>query len=133
MYSDEVIKLALLDAGIPGITLPDALPVTADRAWRTRHFAFHVIADLPNSSSGARTWLSGSGFFFFLRRSGESLTFSEADLDEYLRILRAKVACAQGWLTRAAALSAAQNRALSERVKLSVPVLALSADQGFDS
>ena len=44
MYSDEVIKLALLDAGIPGITLPDALPVTADRAWRTWHFAFHVIA-----------------------------------------------------------------------------------------
>ena len=28
LYGDEVKRLALLDAGIPGITLPDALPLT---------------------------------------------------------------------------------------------------------
>ncbi|WP_050861274.1 alpha/beta fold hydrolase [Enterobacter cloacae] len=129
MYSDEVIKLALLDAGIPGITLPDALPVTADRAWRTWHFAFHVVADLPEFliSGKERGYLE----WFLRRKAANPLTFSEADLDEYLRIFTREGGLRAGLAYyRAAALSAAQNRALSEQGKLSVPVLALSADQG---
>lgn len=47
LFGDEVRRLALLDAGIPGITLPDALPTAPERAWRTWHFAFHAIPDLP--------------------------------------------------------------------------------------
>lgn len=57
--------------------------------------------------------------------------FSDEDMDEYVRVftkdggLRAGLA-----YYRAAALSAEQNRALSSKRKLSMPVLALSADQG---
>ena len=36
-----------MDAGIPGVTLPKALPIAPDRAWRTWHLAFHAIPDLP--------------------------------------------------------------------------------------
>lgn len=35
LYPDAVERVALLDAGIPGITLPEALPAAPDRAWRT--------------------------------------------------------------------------------------------------
>ena len=42
LFGDEVRRLVLMDAGIPGITLPDALPTAPDRAWRTWHFAFHA-------------------------------------------------------------------------------------------
>ena len=74
--------------------MPSPSPRTAPRA---RHFAFHVIADLPEflirgKERGYLEW-------FLRRKAANPLTFSEADLDEYLRILRAKVACAQGWLT----------------------------------
>ena len=56
-----------------------------------------MIADLPEflirgKERGYLEW-------FLRRKAANPLTFSEADLDEYLRILRAKVACAQGWLT----------------------------------
>ena len=40
LYRDEVRALALLDAGIPGVTLPDALPVSPDKARKTRTSPF---------------------------------------------------------------------------------------------
>lgn len=32
MFPNEVSRLAILDAGIPGVTLPDMLPVAPERA-----------------------------------------------------------------------------------------------------
>lgn len=40
---------ALLDAGIPGVSLPDAIPTDPERAWKTWHFAFHLVRDLPET------------------------------------------------------------------------------------
>ncbi|WP_369332891.1 alpha/beta fold hydrolase [Nonomuraea candida] len=37
-FDSRLRGLALLDAGIPGITLPDAIPTDPDRAWKTWHF-----------------------------------------------------------------------------------------------
>jgi pimeloyl-ACP methyl ester carboxylesterase len=129
LFHEEVKRLALLDGGIPGITLPDALPTAADRAWRTWHFAFHAIADLPEMLITGREheYLE----WFLRRKTANPDTFSDADIEEYLRVF-----CKEGGLRaglayyRAAALSAQQNRALSARGKLKPPVLALSADQG---
>ena len=44
LFRREIRRLVLMDAGIPGITLPDALPTDPARAWRTWHFAL-VIRD----------------------------------------------------------------------------------------
>ncbi|CAL9674579.1 hypothetical protein SUDANB9_07715 [Streptomyces sp. enrichment culture] len=41
--------LTLLDTGIPGITLPDAIPTDPEQAWKDRHFAFHLVPDLPET------------------------------------------------------------------------------------
>jgi pimeloyl-ACP methyl ester carboxylesterase len=129
LFGEEVLHLALLDAGIPGITLPDTLPIAPDRAWRTWHFAFHAIPDLPEMliRGREREYLD----WFLRRKTANPQTFSDEDMDEYFRVftrdggLRAGLA-----YYRAAALSAEQNRALSGKHKLSMPVLALSADQG---
>ena len=129
LFGGEVRRLVLMDAGIPGITLPEALPTAPDRAWRTWHFAFHAIPDLPEMliAGREREYLD----WFLRRKTANPETFSDADVAEYLRVfikdggLRAGLA-----YYRAAALSAEQNRQLSAKGKLQMPVLALGSDQG---
>ncbi|MDR3438759.1 alpha/beta hydrolase [Telmatospirillum sp.] len=129
LYAKEVRRLTLLDAGIPGVTLPDALPTSPDRAWRTWHFAFHVIPDLPEILIGGRerdylTW-------FLRRKAADPSTFSDADIDEYHRVLMAAGGLRAGLAYyRAAALSGRQNQSIVAKGKLVMPVLTLSADQG---
>lgn len=129
LFGNEVRRLALLDAGIPGITLPDALPVAPDQAWRTWHFAFHAIPDLPELLIGGRerAYLQ----WFLRRKTANPQTFTDADVDEYLRVLTRDGGLRAGLAYyRAAAASARQNREPGARGKLRVPLLALSADQG---
>ncbi|PYE24324.1 microsomal epoxide hydrolase [Paraburkholderia silvatlantica] len=129
LFGDEVSKLALLDAGIPGITLPEALPVAPERAWRTWHFAFHAIPDLPELliAGKERAYLE----WFLRRKTANPQTFTDADIDEYLRVFTREGGLRAGLAYyRAADVSARQNRELSTRGKLRMPVLALSADLG---
>jgi microsomal epoxide hydrolase len=129
LFGDEVSSLTLLDAGIPGITLPEALPVAPERAWRTWHFAFHAIPDLPELliAGKERAYLD----WFLRRKTANPQTFTDADIDEYLRVLTKEGGLRAGLAYyRAADVSARQNRELSTRGKLRMPVLALSADQG---
>ncbi len=83
LFGDEVQRLVLMDAGIPGITLPEALPTAPDRAWRTWHFAFHAIPDLPETliAGREREYLD----WFLRRKTADPETFSDADIAEYLR------------------------------------------------
>lgn len=129
LFGDEVSKLALLDAGIPGITLPEALPVAPERAWRTWHFAFHAIPDLPELliAGKERAYLE----WFLRRKTANPQTFTDADIGEYLRVFTREGGLRAGLAYyRAADVSARQNRELSTRGKLRMPVLALSADLG---
>jgi pimeloyl-ACP methyl ester carboxylesterase len=129
LFSDEVRRLALLDAGIPGITLPEALPTAPDRAWRTWHFAFHAIPDLPEAliTGRERDYLD----WFLRRKAANPETFSDLDMEEYLRVFKKDGGLRAGLAYyRAAAVSAQQNRDLAARGRLTVPVLALGADQG---
>ena len=129
LYRDEVKRLALLDAGIPGITLPDTLPVTPDKSWKTWHFAFHTLPDLPEAliTGNERLYLD----WFLRRKTAAPDAFSEEDISEYLRVflksggLRAGLA-----YYRSVTVSAEQNRELNRQGKLQMPLLAVSADQG---
>lgn len=129
LFGDEVLSLALLDAGIPGVTLPETLPFTPDRAWRTWHFAFHAVADLPEMllQGRERDYIA----WFLRRKSANPDVFSESDLDEYARVLTKAGGLRAGLAYyRAAAQSARQNRERKEKGKLKRPVLAIGADQG---
>lgn len=129
LFGHEVRRLALLDAGIPGITLPDALPTAPERTWRTWHFAFHAIPDLPETliTGREREYLD----WFLRRKTANPDTFSDADIDEYLRTFTQEGGLRAGLAYyRAAALSAQQNRELCAQGQLKMPVLALGSDQG---
>ncbi|MBB6248439.1 alpha/beta hydrolase [Rhodanobacter sp. A1T4] len=129
LFSDEVERLALFDAGIPGVTLPDALPIAPDRAWRTWHFAFHAIPDLPELliAGHEREYLD----WFLRRKTANPATFSDGDIEEYLRIFKKDGGLRAGLAYyRSAAQSAIQNKALSGKGKLKAPLLAVGSDQG---
>lgn len=129
MFGDEVLRLALFDAGIPGITLPEALPTAPDRAWRTWHFAFHMVPDLPEAliNGRERTYLD----WFLRRKAIDPDTFSEEDIDEYVRTFTKSGGLRAGLsYYRSVHLSAQQNRDLCAQGKLAMPVLAIGADQG---
>lgn len=129
LYPDEVTHLALLDAGIPGVTLPEMLPTAPERAWRTWHFPFHAIPDLPEAliAGRERVYLD----WFLRRKTANPFSFTDEDIDEYVRVFSLPGALRAGLaFYRAVSTSAEQNRALVKAAKLQMPVLAVSADQG---
>ncbi|CAM5470467.1 Alpha/beta fold hydrolase OS=Streptomyces tendae OX=1932 GN=GUR47_06795 PE=3 SV=1 [Streptomyces tendae] len=128
-YQDQLRGLALLDAGIPGITLPGAVPIDPEQAWKTWHFAFHLVPDLPE------TLLTGRereyvGWFLKVKTLSAG-TFDEAEIQHY-----AAAVAADGGLRaslayyRDAAESARKNHEALERRRLSVPVLGISGSHG---
>ena len=129
LFGSEVRRLALLDAGIPGITLPDAVPLAPEKAWRTWHFAFHTIPDLPEAllTGREREYLD----WFLRRKAANPQVFTDEVLGEYLRTFTRPGSLRAGLgYYRAAVLSAQQNKALGADGKLAMPVLAIGADQG---
>lgn len=128
-HADAIVRLVLLDAGIPGVTLPEATSLAPDKAWRTWHFAFHLVADLPEAmiSGKEREYVE----WFLRRKAADPRTFTDADVEEYRRLLLAPGGLRAGLAYyRALALSAEQNKAVLARGKLPMPLLAVSADQG---
>jgi pimeloyl-ACP methyl ester carboxylesterase len=129
-YQDRLRGVALLDAGIPGITLPDAIPTDPERAWKTFHLAFHLVPELPETliSGRERDYVA-----WFLRvKTLSPNTFDSADIDHYGAAI-----AAEGGLRaslayfRDAAESARQNHdALARRGPLTIPVLGISSSHG---
>jgi len=129
MFGKEIEALAMLDAGIPGITLPEMLPSVADRSWKTWHFSFHAVPDLPEIllAGRERPYLE----WFFHQKTANPTVYDSETIAEYLRIYTAPGGLRAGLaFYRSTALSAQQNRHLVAECKLSMPVLGLSADQG---
>jgi pimeloyl-ACP methyl ester carboxylesterase len=129
LYGDEIDRLALLDAGIPGITMPDAVPLDPERAWKTWHFAFHQVDDLPEVllQGHERDYIA----WFLRAKTHDPSTFSEADIDGYAASFAAEGGVHAGLAYyRAAARSAEQNRALLETRRFTMPVLGVSAEFG---
>ncbi|MBS7813683.1 alpha/beta fold hydrolase [Roseococcus pinisoli] len=128
-YPEEVRRLVMLDANVPGITLPTTVTVGAHN-WKNWHFFFHPVPDLPEIliTGRERAYIE---WFFQRKTANPAATFSPADLDEYERALRAP-GNLRGALAyyRAVFEDMEQNQALSS-VKLATPLLALGGDVGM--
>ena len=128
-FADRVRGVALLDAGIPGITLPEAIPTDPDRAWKTWHFAFHLVPELPETLLAGRE-REYVGWFLKMKALSPD-TFDDAELDHYAAAL-----AADGGLRAAlayyrdAAESARKNHEALARRHLAVPVLGISSSHG---
>lgn len=128
-YEDRLHGVALLDAGIPGITLPEAIPTDPDRAWKTWHFAFHLVPDLPETLLAGRE-REYVGWFLKMKALSPD-TFDDAELDHYAAAVAADGglhACLAYY--RDAAESARGNHEALERRRLTVPILGISSSHG---
>lgn len=128
-FESDLRGVALLDAGIPGVSLPETIPTDPDRAWKTWHFAFHTVPELPETLLAGR---EREYVGWFLRTKAHSPdTFDDADIDHYAAAiathggLRASLA-----YYRDAAKSARLNREALNRRHLTLPVLGISASHG---
>ena len=121
-YRDEVAKLVVVDAPLPGTTVFDALR-TDPRVW---HFAFHAVRDLPEHlvAGREREYLR---FFFDARTSDPSAL----DLDVFAAAYEQPGAMRAGFeLYRAFDQDAEDNRAaLAAAGKLTIPVLAVGGEK----
>ncbi|MFD0482049.1 alpha/beta fold hydrolase [Kineococcus sp. GCM10028916] len=128
-HGSSLHGLALLDAGIPGITLPETIPTDPARAWKTWHFAFHLVPDLPETllSGREREYVD----WFLKAKALDPTTFEAGDLDHFAAAL-----AADGGLRaslayyRDAAESARRNHEALDRQHLTVPVLGISSSHG---
>ncbi|WP_406135249.1 alpha/beta fold hydrolase [Streptomyces sp. NBC_01089] len=128
-YEERLHGVALLDAGIPGITLPDSIPTDPDRAWKTWHFAFHLVPELPETllTGRERAYVG----WFLKAKALSPDAFDDAEIDHY-----AAAIAAEGGLQaslayyRDAAESARKNHEALGRGHLSIPVLGISSSHG---
>ncbi|MFK0170528.1 alpha/beta fold hydrolase [Streptomyces sp. NPDC090306] len=128
-YPSRLHGLALLDAGIPGITLPDAIPTDPEQAWKTWHFAFHLVPDLPETllTGREREYVD----WFLKAKSLFPGTFDDAEVEQYA----ASVAAPGGLRAslayyRDAAKSARLNHEALAQQRLDIPVLGISSSHG---
>ena len=83
-FSEDLAGAVLLDANIPGITLPPTLTLSYERNWRNWHFLFNTVEDLPEALLTGRERVLIE-WFFGKKTANATATFSRADIDEYER------------------------------------------------
>ena len=130
-WPGDVRRLAVMDALLPGVSPapPGGIP-SALANLKTWHFAFNRLDDLPEALIQGRereflTWL-------FASKSAESWRIGPEALNEYVRVFAAPGALRAALAYYRAAFSPealAQNGDRARR-KLSIPVLALGAENG---
>lgn len=128
-FADEVGRLVLLDANIPGVTLKPTVEV-GPNIWKSWHFFFHQVPDVPEFLITGR---ERSYIEWFFQRKNFNLagTFSTADIDEYERVYK-QPGNLRGALAyyRAVLDDAEQNMSLAAK-KIETPILALGGDFGM--
>lgn len=133
-WPDDVRRLAVFDAALPGISPPPPPGIASPQAnARTWHFGFNRLDDLPElllegKERAFLTWL-------FRSKAVRPWTIAPADLDEYVRVNAAPGATRAALAYYRHALGPeglAQSRARAQR-RLAMPVLAVGADAGVGS
>lgn len=125
-YGGDLWACVLLDANIPGVTLPNTISIGPEN-WRSWHFLFHPVPDLPEIliTGRERAYLE---WFLFRKTANPGATFTDADLAEYERCFR-QTGNLRGALAyyRAIYDNLANNAGLP---RVAVPMLALGSEAG---
>jgi pimeloyl-ACP methyl ester carboxylesterase len=125
-FGDDLWSCVLLDGNIPGVTLPKTVTLGPEN-WRSWHFLFHPVPDLPEIliTGRERAYLE---WFLFRKTANPAATYTEADLAEYERCFR-QTGNLRGALAyyRAVYDNTEHNADLP---RVTVPMLALGAEFG---
>lgn len=127
-YPHEVRRLVLIDGNIPGVTLRPTLEIGPEN-WRSWHFLFHIIPDLPEALYQGKERVLIE-WFFSKKSANKPGIFTRADLDEYERVYTT-LGGMRGMLGyyRAVHQDMAQNATLRDQ-KLTTPLLAIGGSVG---
>jgi pimeloyl-ACP methyl ester carboxylesterase len=85
-FASELNGVVYLDANIPGVTLKPSIDV-ADPDWKSWHFLFNMVDDLPEALLWDRERILIE-WFFNKKTANAIATFSKDDIDEYVRVYR---------------------------------------------
>lgn len=128
LFPDDLLGIALIDANIPGVTLQKQIPLDTE-SWRSWHFLFNAIPDLPEEllKDKERVLLE---WFFSNKAHNWRNTFTEEDIDEYVREYR-QLGVMRGMLGyyRAVLDDFKINEPLCEK-KIVVPILTINGEFG---
>lgn len=128
LFPDDLLGIALIDANIPGVTLQKQIPLDTE-SWRSWHFLFNAIPDLPEEllKDKERVLLE---WFFSNKAHNWRNTFIEEDIDEYVREYR-QLGVMRGMLGyyRAVLDDFKINEPLCEK-KIVVPILTINGEFG---
>ncbi len=129
-HQDEVRRLVLLDAAIPGVTPAQASQLLPTSNLKTWQFAFNQVPELPEALVAGRERLFLS--WFFRNRAAHPESISEADINEFVQAYSAPGKMRAGFeYYRAAYDDITQNKeyATKTKQKLKMPVLALGGEK----
>ena len=128
-YAADLDGIVFIDGNIPGVTLKPEVSVVAPSNWRSWHFLFNAVDDLPEAllSGKERVVIE---WFFNKKTANAMTTFEPADIDEYVKAY-ASLGGLRGMLGyyRAVEEDMKQNAKLFAN-KIKPPVLALGGDVG---
>lgn len=128
LFPDDLLGIALIDANIPGVTLQKQIPLDTE-SWRSWHFLFNAIPDLPEEllKDKERVLLE---WFFSNKAHNWRNAFTEEDIDEYVREYR-QLGVMRGMLGyyRAVLDDFKINEPLCEK-KIVVPILTINGEFG---
>ncbi len=132
-HQNEVRRLVLLDAAIPGVTPTQTSQLSPASNLKTWQFAFNQIPDLPEALVAGRERLFLS--WFFRNRAAHPESISEADINEYVRAYSAPGRMQSGFeYYRAVYDNIAQNKEYAKTKQvLKMPILTLGGEQSAGS
>ena len=123
-YRDDVRRLALLDAAIPGITPMQAF--TLQRNSKTWQFFFHAVPEVPEmlTAGREREYLG----WFFRTKAARPDAIPAAVIDLYARAYSVPGGMKAGFAYYRAVFDDIDQNAISKKTPLAMPVLALGGD-----
>jgi pimeloyl-ACP methyl ester carboxylesterase len=127
-YPELLSGVVFIDGNIAGLSLPETVPVGPD-GWRSWHFLFNAVPDLPEALLAGRERVLIEWFFSQKTHSWRE-TFTPEDITEYERTLAAPggVRGILGYY-RAVKENAERNKEL-RKAPIEVPVLAIGGEFG---
>lgn len=128
-YPQQVRKLVMIDAAVPGIIPSEAYGFAPERIHKNWHFAFNALPDLPEAlvTGRERVYLS----WLFHAKTANPTAIDAAALDEYVRCYAAPGGLRGGFgYYRAIFDDIVQNRDYA-KLNLPMPVLAIGGDAGL--
>jgi microsomal epoxide hydrolase len=126
-YRNDVQRLVLMDAAIPGISPDESFQLSEGSYYKVFQFYWHAVPDLPEQiiAGREREYLA----WFFKSKSAHPNAITSVDLDEYTRVYSKPGYMKAGFEYYRAFFTDHDQNQQSAKTPLEMPVLALGGEK----